>query len=141
MLFAIDYNKILKNIHYNVNLNYYRYFKPYYINHYNLINKLTEYKSVGLSYYDKYPNASNYRNLNEELFKKNHKAKEEFKIISKTQEQLKKTIINDINMICNNYEINSDNFQSFYIKYDYHIEQNIDTMIDYIKKDIIKNNI
>ena len=28
MLFAIDYNKTLKNINYYVNLNYYRYFTP-----------------------------------------------------------------------------------------------------------------
>lgn len=138
------YNEFYKNIIFNLKLNYYRYLNPYVINHYNIINKLLTYKSIGVSYYSKYPKAQSFMNLNEELFSSNPKAKEEYIKSSEIQEKIKKSLINDINIICKsnkNYKISSENFQSYYIKYNYHIEQNIDSMIDYIKNDIIKNDI
>lgn len=137
-------NKLYKDIKFKLKLNYYRYFNPYIINHYNVINKLLTFKTIGVSYFSKYPKAQSHVNLNDKLFDSNLKAKEEFLITAETQTNIKKSIIDDINIICKSdkkYEINSENFQSFYIKYDYHIEQNIDSMVEYLKKDIIKNDI
>lgn len=38
MLFNLGYNQIYKNFKLHLKLNYYRYFNPYDINHYNIIN-------------------------------------------------------------------------------------------------------
>lgn len=100
MILDIDFIKIKKIIKYNLKLNYYKYFNPYIINHYNIINKLVIYKSIGLSYYNKYPNSESFINLNEKLFSTNSKAKEEFEIGSLTQKIIKKSIIDDVNIIC-----------------------------------------
>lgn len=86
---------------YNLKLNYYRYFNPHKINHYNIINKLLRYKSIGLSFYLKYPDARNYVNLNDELFRKNPNAESEFK--KNAFEQEKKNFI--IKEIKNNMKI------------------------------------
>lgn len=140
----MEHIKIFTNIRLYTNLLYYKYFNPYVINHYNVINKLIKYKSIGLNYYNKYPSAKFASNLNKELFDSNPKAKEEFFYSSKLQEELKKSLINDINTICESNkkcDVCFEKFQSFYIKCDYHIEQNIDAVIDFVKKDIIKNNI
>ena len=144
MLFNLNYNKMYININFNLKLNYYRYFNPYVINHYNIINKLLTYKYVGQSYFSKYPKAEGWANLNNELFDSNPKAKEEFEKGMKIQSNIKKSIVDDIKMISKSeikYEISSERFQSFYIEADYHIEQNIDSMVNYIKEDIIKNDI
>lgn len=144
MLFNINHSKFFTEIRFYGNLFYYRYFNPYAINHYNVINKLITYKSIGLNYYNKYPNAQFSANLNKKLFDSNPKAKEEFEKSMELQNKIKKYVISDINTICESekkFEIGSEKFQSFYIKYDYHIEQNIDAMIECVKKDIIKNDI
>jgi hypothetical protein len=144
MLSNTNYNNIMTNINYYLKLNYYRYFNPYVINHYNLINKLITYKSIGLSYYNKYPGASGWGNLNEKLFEEKPQAKHEFYSCSKQQEQIKKQVLSDINFLSNknkNYKICSESFQSFYVKYDYHIEQNIDAVINYLKADVIANEL
>lgn len=130
---------MIKDLKFYFYLLNYRYFNPHAINHYNLINKLIKYKSIGKSYFVKYPTANNFINLNEELFNKNPKAKEEFLLSSKMQLQLKKSIIDEINVICKKTDqckICSKEFQSFYIDTDYHVEQNIDLMINDIKSDI-----
>ena len=131
-LFNIKQNKFYEEIKFKLKLNYYRYFNPYIINHYNVINKLLTFKTIGVSYFSKYPKAQSHVNLNDKLFDSNSKAKEEFLITAETQTNIKKSIIDDIKIICKSdkkYEINSENFQSFYIKYDYHIEQNIDLIV------------
>lgn len=81
--------KIMNEIKFNMCLIYYKYFNPYIINHYNLINKLNVYKTIGLSFYDKYPNASNWKNLNDELFKNNQIAEQEFNICLEQQKKIK----------------------------------------------------
>ena len=134
----------MTNINYYLRLNYYRYLNPHIINHYNLINKLNKYKSIGLSYFNKYPNSSNWVNLNDKLFEEYPEAKQEFFSCSKQQEQIKNQVLSDINFLSKknkNYNICSDYFQSFYVKHDYHIYQNIDTIINYLKKDIIDNKL
>lgn len=75
------------------------------------------------------------------MFKENPSSKTEFYSCSKEQGLLKNQVVSDIKLICNNNkecDLCSDSFQDFYIKYDYHIEQNIDNVINCIKKDIIK---
>ena len=137
-------SNMIKNFKYYSRLYYYRYFNPFIINHYNIINKLITYKTIGLSYYNKYPNAQSFVNLNKELFDSNSKAKEEWVISSTAQTQIEKSLINDIDIICKSfhkYEIGSEKFQSFYIENNYHIGQYIDSMIIDIKNDIIKNDI
>lgn len=139
-----SFNKLIKNFKFYFKLNYYRYFDPYAINHYNLINKLITYKSIGLNYLKKYPNAQTFPNLNEELFNSNPKAKEEYYKVARTQKEITKSVVNDIKIITkspNNFAISSEDFQSFYINYDYHIGQCIDNMIEDLKKDIDTNNI
>lgn len=143
-------NNFLNEFVFHSKLIYYKYFNPFEINHYNLINKLQLYKSIGLNWYSKYPGASNWGNLNEGLFEKEPEAKKNFYEISEKQEKIKKSLISDINILTKFYlrkssnpslKICSEQFQSFYIVNDYHIEQNIDGMIRVIKDDILENNI
>ncbi len=132
------------NFKYYTKLYYYRYFDPYVVNHYNIINKLISYKSIGLSYYNKYPGSSNWGNLNEKLFEEKPEAKQEFYSCSEQQDLIKKQVLSDIKFLSKknkNYKICSEYFQSFYIQYDYHIEQNIDSVINYLKKDIFENEL
>lgn len=142
MLFIPKSSHIINKIKFNINLLYFKYFNPYTINHYNLINKLNKYKSISLSYYAKYPGSSNWGNLNDKLFEDKPHAKQEFYFCSEQQKQIKKQILSDINFLSKknkNYNICSDYFQSFYVKYDYHIDQNIDNVINYLEEDIMKN--
>lgn len=144
MISRPDLNYVVNQVKFNINLIYYRYFNPYTVNHYNLINKLNSYKSIGLSFYDKYPGSSNWGNLNDELFKNKPDAKKNFYSYVEQQVQIKKQIMSDINFLTKknkNYDICSDFFQSFYVKSDYHIEQNIDGVIYFLQKDIMKNEI
>lgn len=83
-------------------------------------------------------------NLNDKLFKNNPQAKQYFNFCLEQQSQMKKQILLDIDFLSKknkNFDINSDLFQSFYVKSDYHIYQNIDSVIDYLQKDVIKNEI
>jgi hypothetical protein len=121
---------------FNINLSYYRWFDPYIINHYNLINKLLKFKNIGEKYYRKYPNAQNF--IDTDLV--DTECKNEYMEKSKQQEQIKYSIINDISNICksdnNNCVICSEKFKQFYIERNYHIGENIELMIEIIKKDI-----
>jgi hypothetical protein len=149
MSFNSNNNKtMLINFTYYLRLNYFRYFNPHIINHYNLINKLITYKSIGLSYYNKYPSASGWYNLDNHLFAQRPQAKKDFVFGSEQQEQIKKQILSDINFLSekkknkgNNYIICSETFQSFYVEKDYHIEQNIDELVKCLKKDIFTNEL
>jgi hypothetical protein len=135
-MFLIDKEILL----FNINLYYFRYFEPYLINHYNLINKLLKIQNIGKEYHKKYPTTLPFINLNNNLFKKYPKAQNEFIVSSKKQQLLKYSIINDINYICNtnnDYEICSEKFISFFIEKNYHIEQYPELMIENIKNDIM----
>jgi hypothetical protein len=134
----------INSINFIIKLNYYNWFDSYTPNHFNLINKLYKYKHIYLNYKKKYPEVSSWINLNEELFKKFPSSKEEFYSGKKEQEYLIKQIISDINFICDKNEnkkcdICSEKFQNLYIKHDYRISQNINTVIECIKNDIIKS--
>ena len=89
MLFDNNRCKMCANIRFNVKLYYYRYFDPYRINHYNLINKLVTYQNIALRYLKKYKGATVFSHLNENLYNSNPKAKEEFEIESEMQRQIK----------------------------------------------------
>jgi hypothetical protein len=132
------------NIKYIYKLYYYRFIDPYKPNHYNLINKLYSYESIGKDYLNKYPTSSVWINENENLFINQPSARDDYMNASEIQEKIKKSIINDIDIISKknkNYNISKDEFQTFYIKSNYHIEQNIDGIIDELKNDIIMNDI
>lgn len=136
----------MNNLKYNLKLIYYRVFDPYTINHYNVINKLIRYKKVGLLYYNKYPNAQSFENLNKELFDSNPNAKQEWDKISTIQSELQVSVINDIMHICNCNKnsasvICSTNFKSYFIEKNYHIGQYVDTVIELVKKDIKINKL
>jgi len=142
MIFTPVIINIKNEMKFNICLLYYKYFNPYIVNHYNIINKLNIYKSLGSSYYSKYPGASNWGNLNDKLFQNNPQAKKDFYYRLEQQEQIKKQIMSDIDFLSKknkNYDICSDFFQSFYVKSDYHIDQNIDGVINYLHKDVMKN--
>lgn len=138
------FKPIINNIELNANLSYYKYFDPYTTNHYNLINKLEKYKSLSSCYLSKYPNSSVWINSNDDFFDKNPDAKNEFHSCVSQQSVIKKEILSDIEFLCSknkNCDICTDFFQSFYIKHNYHIDQNIDGVINYLKKDIINNEL
>ena len=120
---------------------YYRFLDPYQINHYNLINKLEKYKSISTTYFSKYPSFSNWGNLNDKLFE-NPLIKQEFVSCVKVQSQIKTQVLHDIQILCNenkNSDLCSEQFQTFYVQTNYHIEQNIDDVIDRVKSDITKH--
>jgi hypothetical protein len=120
-----------------------RYFDPYLINHYNLINTALQMKKLGEEYHKKYPNSQTFINLNDELFTKNPEAKSEYINVAKKQRNLKNSIISDLTYICKqdncaNYEICSGKNKLFFIEQDYHIEQNLNLLIETANKDINK---
>jgi hypothetical protein len=135
---------MISQFNYICNLYYYRFIEPYKPNHYNLINKLYCYESIGKDYLNKYPTSSVWINENEKLFNNQPYAKDDYMYASEIQAIIKKSIINDIDIISKNnknYNISKDKFQKYYIKSNYHIEQNIDDIIYELKNDIIMNDI
>ncbi len=128
---------------------YYKYADPSAINHYNVVNKLLQFKQFGSAYCRKYPEAQPFVNLNDNLFTRVPQAKTEYLAVSNTQKQLKQSILDDIDVLCKamctaNANANSKDqccdiclpaFQHFYIDKSYHMEQFTDDMIQYIKSD------
>lgn len=136
-------NNIFNNIIFNSKLNYYKFFNPCDINHYNIINKLKNYKKMGLNYYKKYPNAKGFINLNDDLFKSNNNALIEFNNVANEQNKLITSIIDDVNILSKSDEdliFKTKKFNSFYIEKKYHIEQYPNMMIDEIKNDIYQHD-
>ena len=137
----LDLKPYINQINFGLKLYYYRFLDPYQINHYNLINKLDKYKSISTTYFNKYPYFSNWGNLNEKLFE-NPLIKQEFVSCVKVQSQIKTQVLHDIQILCNenkNSDLCSEQFQTFYVQTNYHIEQNIDDVIDRVKSDITKH--
>ena len=137
----LDLKPYINQINFGLNLYYYKFFDPYQINHYNLINKLDKYKSISATYFNKYPSSSNWSNLNEKLFE-NSSIKQEYFSCVKVQSQIKTQVLHDIQVLCNenkNSDLCSERFQAFYVQTNYHIDQNIDNVIDCVKKDVMKN--
>ena len=137
----LDLKPYINQINFGLKLYYYRFLDPYQINHYNLINKLDKYKSISTTYFNKYPSFSNWGNLNDKLFE-NPLIKQEFVSCVKVQSQIKTQVLHDIQVLCNenkNSDLCSEQFQTFYVQTNYHIEQNIDDVIDRVKSDITKH--
>ena len=137
----LDLKPYINQINFGLKLYYYRFLDPYQINHYNLINKLDKYKSISTTYFNKYPSFSNWGNLNDKLFE-NPLIKQEFVSCVKVQSQIKTQVLHDIQILCNenkNSDLCSEQFQTFYVQTNYHIELNIDDVIDRVKSDITKH--
>ena len=135
----LDLKPYINQINFGLKLYYYRFLDPYQINHYNLINKLDKYKSISTTYFNKYPSFSNWGNLNDKLFE-NPLIKQEFVSCVKVQSQIKTQVLHDIHVLCNenkNSDLCSEQFQTFYVQTNYHIEQNIDDVIDCVKSDVM----
>ena len=135
----LDLKPYINQINFGLKLYYYRFLDPYQINHYNLINKLNKYKSISTTYFNKYPSFSNWGNLNDKLFE-NPLIKQEFVSCVKVQSQIKTQVLHDIQILCNenkNSDLCSEQFQTFYVQTNYHIEQNIDDVIDCVKSDVM----
>jgi hypothetical protein len=100
---------------------------------------LDKYKSISTTYFNKYPSSSNWGNLNDKLFE-NPSIKQEFVSCVKVQSQIKTQVLYDIQILCNenkNSDLCSEQFQTFYVQTNYHIEQNIDDVIDCVKSDVM----
>ena len=136
----LDLNPYINQIKFGLKLYYYRFLDPYQINNYNLINKLNKHNSISIHFFNKYPSASNWFNLNDKLFE-NLSIKQEFLSCSKAQSNIITQVLHDIQILCNenkNSDLCSEQFQSFYVEKKYHIEQNIDEVIDCVKNDVMK---
>lgn len=132
---------MLNYLQFRYNLWYNCYFNPYEINLYNVINKLTKMKSIGINYFGKYPTAKNWINMNEELFAKVPEAKKEYLQGQHQQDYIVRQVIDDIRIICDkcvtkDYEICNAHFQSYFIQRSYHLEQYPDEVINIVTRDI-----
>lgn len=138
--------KIIDELKFKYNLYYYKLFYPNEMNIYNIINDANKWKKLATNYFTKYPNSSAWINLNDELFKDNPCAKNEYIKTSIEQKILKKKIISNVNCLCGleeyrDYNMCSKKFKDYYIEKDYHITDDIDGFVENIKSDIIKNNL
>jgi len=130
----------MMNIRIELNKLYYKY-NTSVVNHYKLLLLIDEYKGINKKYFDKYPNAKGWINLNEELFNLNKQAEIEFMDGSKNQSRIKKEFFENREIICNNNKnknliICSDFFENFYVCHKYHFEQNIENIVKDIITDI-----
>lgn len=121
---------------------YYKYINKSDINHYRLLLTTEEYIDIGKNYFNKYPSAMNWINMNNALFSENPKAKLEYLECSKKQKQLEQVFFNNVNYICKNcaesekLNICSDKFQKYYVNCSYHYGQTPHNVISIIMKDI-----
>jgi hypothetical protein len=123
---------------------YYKYINTTDINHYKLLILTEEYINIGRKYFNKYPTAEGWINLNQELFNSNKEAEIEYNNISKRQIYLKNEFFTNHEIICKNDKnkesnICSDYFKNFYVLKKYHYEQFTENIIENIIIDI--NNI
>jgi hypothetical protein len=124
---------------------YYKYFNKNCINNYRLLILTEEYINIGKNYFNKYPTAKGWINLNKELFESNKQAEIDYNILSKRQSDIKKEFFNNQEIMCKetknkDYFVCSDFFNDFYVSKKYHYEQNTDIIIDNIIKDIKLEN-
>jgi hypothetical protein len=123
---------------------YYKYINTTDINHYTLLNLTEEYINISKKYFNKYPNASNWINLNKELFDLNTIAEIDYNVASKKQYEIKKNFFENREIICKKchneeYIVCSDYFEKNYVEQKYHYGQYTDNVIKNIITDI--NNI
>jgi len=124
---------------------YYKYFDTTTINHYRLLILTEEYRNIGIKYFNKYPRACGWINLNKELFDTNKYAEKEYNIVSKRQREIVNDFFNSHNILCNKcknneYSICSDQFEKKYLQQKYHYEQNPKYVIEDIMSDIARKN-
>jgi hypothetical protein len=129
------------NIKFKLNKLYYKYIGTSIVNHYRLLLLTEEYRQIGKSYFDKYPNAEGWTNLNKELFDTNKQAEIEYIEDSKKQSQIKNSFFENREIICKNDNnkdciICSKHFQEFYVNHKYHYEQCTENIIKDIITDI-----
>ena len=120
---------------------YYKYINTYDINHYRLLILTEEYMNISKKYFNKYPNASNWINLNQKLFDSNIYAKIDYNDASKKQSDIKNKFFKNREIICKKYKnkqyiICSDYFEKFYVAENYHYGQYADNVIKIIITDI-----
>jgi hypothetical protein len=129
------------NIKFELNKLYYKYINISIVNHYKLLLLTEEYRKIGKNYFDKYPNAKGFINLNKELFDLNKQAEIEYIDYSKKQAKIKEAFFENREIICKNnktkdFIICSDFFQKFYVSRKYHYEQCIENIVEDIITDI-----
>jgi len=116
---------------------YYKYIKSSDINHFRLLILTEEFQNIGKNYFNKYPSAQCWINLNKQ-------AEIEYNNISKKQKEIKDEFFKNHEIICKEsknkeYIIFSDYFQKFYVEKKYHYEQYTDLIIKNIITDINNN--
>jgi hypothetical protein len=130
------------NIRFELNKLYYKYINTSVVNQYKLLFLTEEYRQIGKNYFDKYPNATSWTNLNKELFDSNKQAEIEYMDGSKKQTEIKKEFCKNREILCKNDKnkdsaICSNAFQEFYVDCDYHYGQCSEHIADIMRKDII----
>jgi hypothetical protein len=123
---------------------YYKYIDTSNINHYKLLLLTEEYRQITTDYFNKYPTAEGWINLNKDLFNKNKQAEIDYIASSKRQSKIKNNFFENRDIICKNcknkeYIICSNFFQNFYVNCKYHYEQSTEHIISDIMKDIKKD--
>ena len=132
-------------IEFKLNKLYYKYIDTSIVNHYRLLLLTEEYREISKSYFDKYPNARGWINLNKELFDTNKQSEIEYITGSKKQSKIKNLFFKNREIICKN-NINKDSiicskhFQDFYANCRYHYEQYTENIIKDIIIDIQNKN-
>jgi hypothetical protein len=120
---------------------YYKYIDTTAINHYRLLLLTEEFITIGTNYFDKYPTAQGWINMNKTLFEFNKNAEAEYKAISKRQTEITNQFFENQKKICENdtskkCKICSDYFQSFFVSKKYHYTQFPNHVKMLIKSDI-----
>jgi hypothetical protein len=129
------------NIKFQLNKLYYRYIDASAVNHYKLLLLTEEYRNITKYYFNKYPNAEGFINLNKRLFDSNKQAEIEYMDYSKKQAKIKKAFFENREIICKNNKnkhliICSDSFEDFYDCHKYHFGECTENIIDNIITDI-----
>lgn len=127
---------------------YYQYVDKATINQYRLWILTEEYRDTSDQFFQKYTKASNWSNVNEELYKEQPESKIDYDQASKKQQELVDSFFLAREKICNDCENNSKDFfvcsqmfQTFYADKKYNYKQTPDAVITGIKTDIIKHNL
>ena len=129
------------NINIPIKKLYYKYIDTTDINHYRLLILTEEYRNIGEKYFNKYPSANEWINLNKELFATNKQAEIEYNIVSKRQAEIVNDFIESHKILCNKYKnkeysICFEHFEKKYLHQKYHYEQNPKYVIEDIMSDI-----
>ena len=79
---------------------YYKYIKTSDVNHFRLLILTEEFQNIGKNYFNKYPSAQCWINLNKELFDSNKEAKIEYNNVSNRQKEIKNEFFRNHEIIC-----------------------------------------